>query len=133
MHEPSDQNWILRPDAVATVLTDRAVILDLRTKFFFSANPTGWAIIQMFETGATRADVHAASRTWGANGVDEAAINGVIDQLLQEGLLAPATTPVAGAPAVPVAAWVTPTFSKHAEPLQRIMVSAFDPGLPLAE
>jgi hypothetical protein len=48
--------------------------------------------------------------------------------------LVEAATPVAGvAPDVTVAAWLLPVLSKHNEPLQRIMVSAFDPGMPLAE
>jgi hypothetical protein len=29
--------------------------------------------------------------------------------------------------------WRPPTIDKHREPLQRIVISAFDPTLPLAE
>jgi hypothetical protein len=125
--------WLLRPDVVSTVLNDGAVILDLRSKFFFSVNLSGWAIAQMFETGATRAEVLAASRQWGANGGDSKTIDGIIDQMISEGLVEPANAPAAAAAPVAVAAWILPTLTKHREPLQRIMVSAFDPGLPLAE
>ena len=38
----------LRPDVVATVLEDGAVLLDLETKYFYSVNPSGWAILQLF-------------------------------------------------------------------------------------
>ncbi len=41
--------------------------------------------------------------------------------------------PAGAALAIPMTAWVAPELSKHDEPLQRIMVSAFDPGMPLAE
>jgi hypothetical protein len=134
MHsQTNNHRWMLRPDVVSTVLNDGAVILDLRSKFFFSANPTGWAIAQMFESGATRAEVHAASRQWGANGADSPAIDSIIDQMISEGLVEPANATAAAVTAVAVAAWIPPTLSKHNEPLQRIMVSAFDPGLPLAE
>jgi len=124
--------WRLRSDVVATVLNDGAVILDLRSKFFFSANPTAWAIMQMFETGATTADVLEASRKWGANG-DTPAVNRVIEQIIAEDLVEPVNTPACAAPDIAVLTWVSPALSKHNEPLQRIMVSAFDPGMPLAE
>jgi hypothetical protein len=130
---PDNHRWMLRPDVVATVLSDGAVILDLRSKFFYSANPTGWAIAQMFETGATRAEVHAAGQRWGAGITDVPAINGVIDQMISEGLIEPVETPTPVTASVTVAAWIPPALSKHREPLQRIMVSAFDPGMPLAE
>ena len=131
--QPDQRCWILCPDAVSTVLTDGAVILDLRSKFFFSANLSGWAIIQMFEAGTSRAEVHAATRSWGAGPGDVPAIDAFIDQLLAEKLVETGGTPSTAVPATGMASWVAPTLSKHREPLQRIMVSAFDPGLPLAE
>jgi hypothetical protein len=134
MHLQTDHHrWMLRPDVVSTVLNDGAVILDLRSKFFYSANPTGWAIAQMFETGATRAEVHAAGQRWGAGSADVPDINSVIDQMISEGLVEPVETPTSATASVTVAAWIPPALSKHREPLQRIMVSAFDPGMPLAE
>lgn len=133
MQAESVGRWLLRPDAVSTVLEDGAVILDLRTKFFFSVNISGWAIVQMFEAGATRPEVLAASANWGAGNDDHPGINAFIDQLIAEQLLEPTTSPAAARSDVAVTAWTPPLLSKHKEPLQRIMVSAFDPGLPLAE
>lgn len=136
MHSQTDNDnrrWRLRPDVVSTVLNDGAVILDLRSKFFFSVNPTGWAIAQMFETGATRAEVHGACRKWGAADAGSPEIDALIDQMIAEGLVESVNTPAPAADGVTMAAWVSPSLSKHREPLQRIMVSAFDPGLPLAE
>ena len=133
MQNPSsDSCWRLRSDVVSTVLHNGGVILDLRSKFFFSANPTALAIVQMFETGATSAQVLEASRKWGANG-DLPAVEQLIEQIIAEGLVE-AATPAGGVmPEVTVGTWLLPVLSKHNEPLQRIMVSAFDPGLPLAE
>ena len=125
-------HWRLRPDVVSTVLNDGGVILDLRSKFFFSANSTALAIVQMFESGATPAEVLEASRKWGANG-DTPAVNRVIEQIISEGLVEPANALAGAAPDISVTSWVLPVLSKHNEPLQRIMVSAFDPGMPLAE
>jgi len=130
--QTNHSHWRLRSDVVSTVLNDGAVILDLRSKFFFSANPTAWAIVQMFELGATKDEVLEASRKWGANG-DAPAVNLVIDQMIAEGLVEPVSAPASVVPEIPVTAWMLPTLSKHSEPLQRIMVSAFDPGMPLAE
>jgi hypothetical protein len=133
MQSHSDHShWRLRSDVVTTVLGEGAVILDLRSKFFFSANATAWAIVQMFETGATRAEIVAASQKWGANG-DTPAVSQMVDQIIAEGLVEPGSPSAIGAPEIPVTAWVLPSLSKHNEPLQRIMVSAFDPGMPLAE
>src|ERR1700744_1838498 len=108
--------WRLRSDVVTTVLQDGGVILDLRSKFFYSANPTALAIVQMFENGATVAEILAASQKWGANG-DTPAVKQVIDLVLAEGLVEPAS-PFAGiVPEVVVTTWVSPVLSKHNEPL----------------
>jgi len=128
-----DSRWLLRSDVVSTVLNDGAVILDLRTKFFFSLNASGWAIAQMFETGATRSEVLAASLTWGAGNADHPGIHGLIDQMIAEQLVEPAPDAAPARAEVTLKAWTPPLLSKNREPLQRIMVSAFDPGLPLAE
>ena len=131
-NQSSESCWRLRSDVVSTVLHNGGVILDLRSKFFFSANSTALAIVQMFETGATDAQVLEASRKWGANG-DLPAVQQIIEQIIGEGLVESAAPPAGGLPDVTVTTWVLPVLSKHTEPLQRIMVSAFDPGMPLAE
>src|SRR5580700_7288896 len=115
--------WKLRPDVVATVLNDGAVMLDLESKFFFSANSSAWAIVEMFESGATLSDVHEVCAGWGAVNGDKLLIDEVIKQMIVEGLVKPAI----GA-SVPVRTgatkrWISPTLKKHREPLQRIMVS----------
>ena len=134
MHsELESQCWKLRPDVVATVLNDGAVMLDLETKFFFSANSSAWAIAEMFEAGATLREVHEACSRWGAMNGDTLLIDEVIRQMAAEGLIEPVEGVAAPARPGPVRAWAAPTLKKHREPLQRIMVSAFDPGLPLAE
>jgi hypothetical protein len=125
--------WKLRPDVVATVLNDGAVMLDLESKFFFSANSSAWAIAEMFESGTTLSAVHEACVRWGAVNGDKLLIDGVIKQMVAEGLIKPADSSAVPARTSPAKIWVTPTLKKHREPLQRIMVSAFDPGLPLAE
>src|ERR1700722_67188 len=91
--EIDNRCWKLRPDVVATVLNDGAVMLDLESKFFFSANSTAWAIAEMFESGATQSEVHEACARWGAVNGDRLLIDEVIRQMVAEGLVKPADTP----------------------------------------
>jgi hypothetical protein len=70
---------------------------------------------------------------WGAVNGDQQVVDTLIRQLITEGLIKPAPDAAQPVRATALAAWVAPALVKHSEPLQRIMVSAFDPGLPLAE
>ncbi|MBU4315964.1 MAG: hypothetical protein KKF30_01680 [Proteobacteria bacterium] len=125
-------HWILRPDIVSTVLNDGAVLLDLRSKFFFSANASAWAVALMFENGTTFAEVYQACERWGASPRDPA-IQALLDQIMAEDLIEPSTNGILPTEPISLIPWVAPTLTKHRDPLQRIMVSAFDPGLPIAE
>lgn len=123
----------LRPDVVVTVLEHEAVLLDLESKYFYSVNETGWAIVQLFESGANAEQVRSHCQAWGARPEDGDAITHFIDALVRDRLVV-ATAAVAGVDGVARAgAWAAPAIEKYKEPLQRIMVSAFDPTLPLAE
>src|ERR1700722_4149595 len=81
--------WKLRSDVVATVLNNGAVLLDLQSKFFFSANSSAWAIAEIFEFGATQGFVLGASQRWGAGAEHQPAINELIQQMVKEGLIQP--------------------------------------------
>jgi len=127
-----DQPLILRPDVVVTTLEGGAVLLDLKTKYFYSVNETGWAITQLFESGATRADVHERSAAWGANGSLDS-VTAFVERMAAEGLLTSGGDPAAPPESDFTGQWTVPSLEKHKEPLQRVMISAFDPTLPLAE
>lgn len=122
--------WALRPEIVVTTLKGGAVLLDLETKFFFSLNSSGWAITQQFEMPNRMADVLTSSSKWGAP--DDQVLS-FISRLIEEKLMAgseeepcPCDEPFEGP-------WEDPKVEKHKEPLHKVMVSAFDPSLPLAE
>ena len=121
----------LRSDVVATVLDEGAVLLDLESKYFFALNASGWAVVQLFEVGTTlQAAVHRCDEWSGGTGRAEA--ERFLNLLVAEGLVEPCEG--AGAcDVVPPQPWTTPTLEKQAEPLQRVIVSAFDPSIPLAE
>ncbi|MBI1815246.1 MAG: hypothetical protein HYR72_09735 [Deltaproteobacteria bacterium] len=131
--QPTDQPLMLRPDVVVTVLEREAVLLDLETKYFYSVNASGWAIVQLFETGVTLDHVRTQSESWGAGSADADAILRLVDVLISDRLVTVATQPVSLNGGAFEGTWATPTIEKHREPLQRIVVSAFDPTLPLAE
>ena len=128
--------YALRSDVVATMFEDGAVLLDLETKYFYELNRTGWFIASMFEAGTTESEVIACCREQGAvDGVDIDAVRAAIATLAREGLLAAAEPQgfAEPAPAASPCGWETPTIVKQPEPLQRIIVSAFDPSIPLVE
>ncbi len=112
------------------MLDDGAVLLDLDSKYFYELNGSAWAVTRLFEVGATPDQAEAAARSWGA---PDGIVESVLAALAAEGLVA--ATPAGSSPEVPAyeGVWDEPRVEKQPEPLQRVMVSAFDPSLPLAE
>jgi hypothetical protein len=53
--------------------------------------------------------------------------------IFKEHLVVAGQTDVSQDPEPPGNGWSTPTIEKYSKPLQRIMTSAFDPSIPLAE
>jgi hypothetical protein len=124
------QTMILRPTIAAAVLDDGAVLLDLNSKYFYSLNGSAWAIVQLFENGASAAEAQRQCTAWGAG--DTAAA--FIAQLMNFDLLESATADaVTLEPPAYQGPWIAPVIDRQAEPLERVIVSAFDPSIPLAE
>jgi hypothetical protein len=123
---------LLRPEVVGTVVEDGAVLLNLDTNDFYEVNHSGWAIVQLFEAGTSRAQVAERCRQWGAAEADDAAVVKFLDVLIGDRLVVPSEWPASSAE-VALAAWAAPTIDKAPEALQRIVRSPFDPTLPLAE
>lgn len=123
----------LRPDVVATVLDEGAVLLDLETKYFFALNSSGWALVQLFESGASMDDARSYATASGAPSDDS--VDRFLSRLCEYGLFEPAYGDGSAEMPDPLAAdaWFAPTVERQAEPLQTVIVSAFDPSIPLAE
>ncbi len=122
----------LRPTVVTTVIEDGAVLLDLDTKYFYCLNQSAWAIAQLFEVSSVSVDdIKAQCIRWGAP-PDDVAIETLLAQFEAEQLVEVSTaeTLQTGADFGP---WCAPTMVRQAEPLQRLVTSAFDPSIPLAE
>jgi hypothetical protein len=133
MEGPADARpWVLRADVVATVLDYGALLLDLDSKYFFQLNPSGWAVTQLFESPTTEAHAVACAARWGAPDDDLRAVRGLVGSLVTFALVEAAAADTSPAGEAPTH-WVAPTLEKQPEPLQRVIMSAFDPSIPLAE
>ena len=124
--------YALRPDVVATILDEGALLLDLETKYFYLLNRSGWAMTQLFEDGTSLEHVLSRCREWGASESDLVQVQAAVGQMLDERLLEPSDTDAMPA-GEPPTTWEPIRFERQAEPLQRVIVSAFDPSIPLAE
>jgi hypothetical protein len=127
------KTYQLRMDVVASVLEDGAVLLDLETKYFYLVNPSGWAIIQMFETGCSIDKVISHCPEWSGTNQTDPAVLDFIEALVDENLIEISEQIIPGEEVTFKATWEAPTIEKQKEPLQKIMTSAFDPTMPLAE
>jgi hypothetical protein len=132
MEQSSNGAYQLRADVVATVLDHGALLLDLDSKYFYLLNPTGWAVAQLFEEGATLEHAVERSRAWGASDSDVQGVRDQVHKMAAERLLEPANSPQNSA-GEGVSTWEPVSFERQPEPLQRVIVSAFDPSIPLAE
>lgn len=123
----------LQPHVVATVVEDGAVLLDLESKYFYHANRTAWAIMQLFETeGASLETIENACRSWGAPESDLRSVRAMLAMLRENELVAPAPAGSCAPPALS-GTWIAPVVERQAEPLHTLVTNAFDPSIPLAE
>lgn len=129
----SDTKLALSPDVVVTPLDDGALLLHLDSKFFYSINLPGWGILQLLEAGATLHDILSRCTDWGAKESDRDAIQKYLDELIENRLAGCFEGKETGQPVQFGGNWHPPTVERHDEPLERIVTSAFDPSVPLAE
>jgi hypothetical protein len=127
-----DVGYALRADVVATILDHGALLLDLESKYFYLLNPSGWAVTQLFEEGSAIDHALERCRAWGAPEEDLPRVRDALASMARERLLVPTTRPINPEGEAP-AAWEPISIERQAEPLQRVIVSAFDPSIPLAE
>jgi hypothetical protein len=123
--------FALRTTISAAVLDEGAVLLDLQSKYFYALNASAWAIAQLFESGATLETVREHTHAWGAP--DDGSVRDFVERLNEYGLVEPVESTADASDVVWAGGWVAPSIERQAEPLQTVMVSAFDPSIPLAE
>ncbi len=128
-----DHQLALSPHVVVTPLGEGALLLHLDSKFFHSINRPGWGILQLLEAGTTRQNIMSNCTDWGAGEHDRAAIENYLDELISNDLAGNFDGKTTGQQAQFSGDWAAPTIERHDEPLERIVTSAFDPSVPLAE
>jgi hypothetical protein len=132
----------LNPDVVCSVLDSGGVLLDLETKQYFALNSTGLLLWQFLEDGGSLAalgggaaagprrlsaphavDLDAFARSLIAHGLAIAeAPNGGRAEGSPRGVPPPLPDP-----------WVPPTVVPHGRPLSQVILSPFDPTVPIPE
>lgn len=132
MSTDDSQILCLRPDVIASVLMDGAAMLDLETKFFYSLNDSGWAIVQLLESGSKTEFIIEQCQVHGATEQDIIEVIDFIQILEKEHLVTP-TADFEVSKLNWEGSWKKPIIEKAEEPLQRLITSAFDPTMPLAE
>ena len=126
---------IPNPDVVCSSLQDGGVLLDLTTKQYYALNQTGLLVWQHLEDGGSLLHLHSALAAAEPR-ADALGLEAFAALLLQHGLAEPAATAGGDAalplPALP-AAWAAPTVVPHGKPLSQVILSPFDPTVPIPE
>ena len=118
------------PDVLFSDLGEGGILFDLNTKRYFSLNPSAaWAWCYL-ENGGDLAQLEQQLETAfpGASGLRD-----LVDYLRREELVeAGAASGEPGAEPLP-AAWETPRIEPHGNPLADVILSPFDPTVPIPE
>ena len=138
--------WIMKdPEVVETVLEDGAVLLNLRTKFYYSLNGVGYKIWQLLDSAESSEELFqkAMAAYEAESGKIKEGISKFLGELEQEQLVIPEIEGtdkhstqgphVVYMDSVEKKPFVEPELIKHDEPLHEVVQNPFDPQLPLAE
>lgn len=132
----------LNPDVVCSPLADGAVLFDLSSKQYYALNATGMLVWQWLEDGAP-IDVCVATLEQrypdvgrDAFGVREFGSKLEDLGLAERGFAPPGSAPAPDAggasPALPPS-WARPDVTPHGRPLSKVILSPFDPTVPVPE
>jgi hypothetical protein len=139
--------WIVKdPEVVETVLEDGAVLLNLKTKFYYSLNGVGYTIWQLLDAAGSPEDLlqRVMAEYKSEDGQIAKSVPNFIKELEREQLLIQHDYDGTDGPPnkESVEAEVSslekrpfnePELIKHDEPLHDVVLNPFDPQLPLAE
>jgi hypothetical protein len=134
---PDPRSLAVNPDVVCSPLAEGGVLFNLSTKQYFAVNPTGLLVWQYFEEGGgidqlvqRLVDRYPGGSDPAAFGVREFAA-----RLVGLGLADAAdggSNPRADGLSLPPA-WMTPEVTPHGQPLSKVILSPFDPTVPIPE
>jgi hypothetical protein len=124
------------PDVLFSDMGDGAILFDLNTKQYYSLGASAAAAWTHLENGGSLAELEAALATVPAvsAGEDPYGLRGFVSYLLNERLVEPAEPGAASgvAPELP-ASWSAPKVEQHGNPLSEVILSPFDPTVPIPE
>lgn len=123
----------LNPQVVITPLEKGVLLLDLETKFFFSVNDSGWLLLQLLEQGTAMEDILLQCQSWGLSEDDQKGVYNFLHKLEENSLTENFTGSSSRCSMEMDKDWEEPTIDRYEEPLEKIVTSAFDPSVPLAE
>jgi len=113
-----------------------AILFDLNTKQYYSLGASATAAWTHLENGGNLADLEAAlaAVTQPAAGPDPYGLREFVSYLLGQKLVEPASPPATSgiAPELP-ATWSHPKVEPHGNPLSEVILSPFDPTVPIPE
>lgn len=122
----------LNPDVVSSTLEGGGVLLDLVTKQYFALNVSGLAIWQYLEDGGTLGAVYSAAGASQAGAVD-AFMQSLVELQLAQPASVSSVADAAAPPFTLQAPWDTPSVTPHGRPLSQVILSPFDPTVPIPE
>jgi hypothetical protein len=124
------------PDVLFSDMGEGAILFDLNTKQYYSLGPSAVAAWTHLENGGNLAEIEAAlAGPAGTNGSEDPyGLRAFAAYLLAEKLVEPLAAPSAsGTPPELPAAWTPPRVEQHGNPLSEVILSPFDPTVPIPE
>jgi hypothetical protein len=120
---------------VASDLLDGGVLFDLNTKQYYQLNPSGFLVWRTLEAGADLAEAEARwLRNRNESGRDPLGLRSFVSALATFGLVEEGAGLRSGDPlAEPPGAWEAPRIEPHGSPLSEVILSPFDPTVPIPE
>ena len=120
------------PDVLFSDMGEGGILFDLNSKQYYSLNPTGVFVWNYLESGG---DLGVLETTLSAESKGVASgLQPFAKFLVQERLAAHdgAQIAAANAPTVP-SPWQAPRIEPHGNPLAEVILSPFDPTVPMPE
>jgi hypothetical protein len=123
------------PDVLFSDLGEGGILFDLNTKQYFSLSPSAATAWNYLDAGGSLAELEAglAAHTPSGDGTDPYGLRSFA-ALLSQHRLVEAGQPAGPAPLPTVpAVWERPRAEEHGNPLSEVILSPFDPTVPIPE
>lgn len=123
------------PDVLFSDLGEGGILFDLNTKQYFSLTPSAATVWNYLDAGGSLAELEVALASQAPVGEagDPYGLRSFVTMLAQHNLTEPGQpNGAAPLPALP-AVWERPRAEEHGNPLSEVILSPFDPTVPIPE